>query len=235
MLLGLGMSGPQVVEGWHGVAYGKPLERTREYVEIVRMAIAREEPLAYDGTYYDIPYEGVDATGLGKPLKSILHPLRDRIPIYLAAIGPKNVALTAEIAEGWLPIYYSPEREDVFADVIADGESRRDADLPPLEIAATAYVAVGDDLDACRDLLRPMFALYVGGMGARGRTSTSTSRCATAGRTRRARSRTSTWRARRPRPPPRSPTPWSRRWRSSARSTRSRTGCRPGRRHVWTR
>ncbi len=169
MLLGLGMSGPQVVEGWHGVAYGKPLERTREYVEIVRMAIAREEPLAYDGTYYDIPYEGVDATGLGKPLKSILHPLRDRIPIYLAAIGPKNVALTAEIAEGWLPIYYSPEREDVFADVIADGESRRDADLPPLEIAATAYVAVGDDLDACRDLLRPMFALYVGGMGARGR------------------------------------------------------------------
>src|ERR671914_2710930 len=109
LLLGIGLSGPQVVEGWHGVAYGKPLGRTREYVDIVRKAIAREAPLEHDGEHYQIPYKGPDATGLGKPLKSILHPVRPRIPISLAAIGPKNVALTGEIADGWLPIMYSPE------------------------------------------------------------------------------------------------------------------------------
>src|SRR5690606_12970399 len=107
VLLGLGMSGPQVVEGWHGVPYGKPLQRTREYVEIVRRIIAREAPLEFVGEAYQIPYRGADATGLGKPLKSILHPVRPRIPIYLAAIGPRNVALTGEIADGWLPIFYS--------------------------------------------------------------------------------------------------------------------------------
>src|SRR5688500_15011682 len=114
VLLGLGLSGPQVVEGWHGVPYGKPLGRTREYVEIVRKAIAREAPLEFTGQHYTIPYAGEDATGLGKPLKSILHPVRPRIPIYLAAIGPRNVRLTAEIADGWLPIFYSPEREDIY-------------------------------------------------------------------------------------------------------------------------
>src|SRR3712207_4366033 len=169
VILGLGMSGPQVVEGWHGVAYGKPLGRTREYIDIVRKAIARAEPLAFSGEHYQIPYQGEDATGLGKPLKSILHPVRDRIPIYLAAIGPRNVELAAEIADGWLPIFYSPEREDAFADNIAAGLARSGRSRGDLENAAPVMVAAGEDIAACRDQLRPFFALYVGGMGARGR------------------------------------------------------------------
>ena len=169
VLLGLGMSGPQVVEGWHGVAYGKPLARTREYVEIVRKAIARTDPLEFDGEHYQVPYQGEDASGLGKPLKSILHPVRDRIPIYLAAIGPRNVELAAEIADGWLPIFYSPEREDAFDDNLAAGLERGGRTAADLDIAASVMVAAGDDIAACRDQLRPFFALYVGGMGARGR------------------------------------------------------------------
>ncbi|HUG85226.1 MAG TPA: LLM class F420-dependent oxidoreductase [Euzebya sp.] len=168
-LLGLGLSGPQVVEGWHGVPYGKPLTRTREYVEIVRMAIARDEPLAYDGQEYQIPFTGEGATGLGKPLKSILHPVRSRIPIYLASIGPKNIQLTAEIADGWLPIFYSPEREDIFNANLDIGFEAAGRDGSDFDIAPTAYVAMGDDIDACRDMLRPMYALYIGGMGAKGR------------------------------------------------------------------
>jgi F420-dependent oxidoreductase-like protein len=168
-LLGLGMSGPQVVEGWHGIAYGKPLGRTREFIEIVRKAIARDAPLEHDGEHYEIPYRGADATGLGKPLKSILHPLRDRIPIYLAAIGPRNVELTAEIADGWLPFLYSPEREGVYAEQLEAGLAKGGRDASALDIAATTWVAMGDDVAACRDQLRPMLALYVGGMGARGR------------------------------------------------------------------
>ena len=168
-ILGLGLSGPQVVEGWHGVPYGKPLRRTREYVEIVRAAISREAPLEYDGQEYQIPYRGPDATGLGKPLKSILHPVRDRIPIYLASIGPKNVELTAEIADGWLPIFYSPEREDIYNEHLDAGLAKASRKADEVDIAPTAYVAMGDDIAACRDLLRPMFALYIGGMGARGK------------------------------------------------------------------
>lgn len=168
-LLGLGLSGPQVVEGWHGVPYGKPLRRTREYVEIVRAAIAREAPLEYDGQEYQIPYRGDDATGLGKPLKSILHPVRDRIPVYLASIGPKNVELTAEIADGWLPIFYSPEREAVYNEHLDAGLAAAGRKADEIDIAPTAYVALGDDIGSCRDMLRPMFALYIGGMGARGR------------------------------------------------------------------
>jgi F420-dependent oxidoreductase-like protein len=166
-LLGLGLSGPQVVEGWHGVPYGKPLGKTREYVEIVRKAIAREAPLQHDGEHYQIPYHGDDATGLGKPLKSILHPVRDRIPIYLAAIGPKNVALTAEIADGWLPIFYSPEREGIFNEHLDKSFAEHGRDPSEFDIAATVNVAMGDDLQACRDMLKPIYALYVGGMGAR--------------------------------------------------------------------
>ncbi|MBA2319195.1 MAG: LLM class F420-dependent oxidoreductase [Euzebyales bacterium] len=169
LLLGLGLSGPQVVEGWHGVPYGKPLGRTREYVEIVRAAIARQAPLEHDGAHYQIPYRGDDATGLGKPLRSILHPLRDRIPIYLAAIGPRNVALTAEIADGWLPILYSPERETVFNEALHEGLAAAGRDPADLDVAATVHVAAGEDIAACRDQLRPFFALYIGGMGARGR------------------------------------------------------------------
>lgn len=168
-LLGLGLSGPQVVEGWHGVPYGKPLGRTREYVDIVRRAIAREGPLTHEGEHYQIPYRGPDATGLGKPLRSILHPVRDRIPIYLAAIGPKNVELTAEIADGWLPFLYSPEREKVAAESLGSGFARSGRDGGGFDIATTVWVAPGDDLGACRDQIRPVLALYVGGMGARGR------------------------------------------------------------------
>jgi F420-dependent oxidoreductase-like protein len=169
LLLGIGLSGPQVVEGWYGVAYGKPLARTREYVEILRKIFAREAPLSHEGEVYQIPYRGPGATGLGKPLKSILHPVRSEIPIYLAAIGPKNVALTGEIADGWLPIFYAPEHESSFTSALDEGLARAGRDPSTIDIAAEVTVAMGDDVGACRDLLRPFFALYVGGMGARGR------------------------------------------------------------------
>jgi F420-dependent oxidoreductase-like protein len=170
VILGLGVSGPQVVEGWHGVAYSKPLAKTREYVEIVRRAVARDEPLRFDGQHFQIPYRGPDASGLGKPLKSILHPVRSEIPIYLAAIGPRNVALAAEIADGWMPIFYSPEHEEVFADSLRTGfDAAGGRDPDSFEIATTVMVASGDDLAACRDRLRPYFALYIGGMGSRDR------------------------------------------------------------------
>jgi F420-dependent oxidoreductase-like protein len=162
-LLGLGASGPQVVEGWHGQPYGRPLERTREYVDVVRRVLRREEPLEHDGANYQIPYAGEGASGLGKPLKLILHPRRADIPVYLAAIGPRNVALAAEIADGWLPIFFSPGRLDVYADALAG------RDLAGFDIAPTVTVVLGDDVDACRSMVKPMLALYIGGMGARGR------------------------------------------------------------------
>jgi F420-dependent oxidoreductase-like protein len=162
VLLGLGLSGPQVAEGWHGQRYGKPLGKTREYVEIVREILRREKPVEHHGEHYDIPFNGEGATGLGKPLKLITHPLRSEIPIYLAAIGPKNVALAAEIADGWLPIFFSPTRQEPYADAL----SGRSEDF---DIAPTVTVILGDDVDACRSMIKPMLALYVGGMGARGR------------------------------------------------------------------
>ncbi|HXG63494.1 MAG TPA: LLM class F420-dependent oxidoreductase [Blastocatellia bacterium] len=169
MLLGLGASGPQVVEGWHGVPYGKLLVRTREYIHIVRMILKREQPLEFHGEYYDIPVSG--GTGLGKPLKLIVHPLRPDIPIYLAAIGPKNVALAAELADGWLPVFFSPRRVNVFKDSLAEGFARagESKDRSKFDIAPTVSVALGDDVDACRMQVKPMLALYVGGMGARGK------------------------------------------------------------------
>ncbi len=169
LVLGLGMSGPQVVEGWHGVAYGKPLGRSREYVEIVRKAIAREAPLTHDGEHYQIPFTGDGATGLGKPLKSILRPLRSSIPIYLAAIGPKNIALAGQIADGWLPLFYSPERESVVTDDLDAGLAASGRGVDDVRVAASVMVAAGDDVSECRDRLRPYYALYLGGMGARGR------------------------------------------------------------------
>ncbi|MEO5576854.1 MAG: LLM class F420-dependent oxidoreductase [Gaiellaceae bacterium] len=162
VLLGLGTSGPQVVEGWHGVAWGKPLGRTREYVEIVRAGL-RRETVEHHGAHYDIPYSGADSTGLGKPLKLILKPLRRDVPIYLAAIGPKNVALAAEIADGWLPIFFSPSR---FREV--HGPSLENAP-EGFDVAPLCPVLVGDDVQQCRDLLKPMLALYIGGMGAKGK------------------------------------------------------------------
>jgi F420-dependent oxidoreductase-like protein len=161
-LLGLGTSGPQVVEGWHGQPWGKPLVKTREYVEIVRAAL-RRQLVEHEGEHYRIPYDGPGATGLGKPLKLMLRPLRAEIPIYLAAIGPKNVALAAEIADGWLPIFVAPERFDA-----AFGGSLAGA-REGFEIAATVSVLVGDDVQALRDALKPHLALYVGGMGAKGK------------------------------------------------------------------
>jgi F420-dependent oxidoreductase-like protein len=161
LLLGLGTSGPQVVEGWHGEPWGKPLVRTREYLEIVRAGL-RRETLEHHGSHYDLPYDGPGSTGLGKPLKLIVKPLRREVPIYLAAIGPKNVALAAEIADGWLPIFFSP---DSFAEVhqpslAAAGDG--------FDIAAIAPTVLADDVDAAREFLKPLLALYVGGMGARG-------------------------------------------------------------------
>jgi F420-dependent oxidoreductase-like protein len=161
-ILGLGTSGPQVVEGWHGQPWGKPLGKTREYVEIVRAAL-RRDTLEHEGEHYRIPYDGPGATGLGKPLKMMLRPLRADIPIYLASIGPKNVALAVEIADGWLPIFVDPERFDA-----AFGPSLAGA-RPGFEIAPTVHVLVGDDVQSLRDSLKPNLALYVGGMGAKGK------------------------------------------------------------------
>jgi F420-dependent oxidoreductase-like protein len=169
VLLGLGTSGPQVAEGWHGQAWGKPLTRTREYVGIVRTILRREEPLEHHGEHYDIPYTGAGATGLGKPLKIILHPPRADVPIYLAAIGPKNVALAAEIADGWLPIFFSPERyAETHKPMLDDGFARRGGRPEGWDLAAHVPIVVSDDVAAARDFLKPLLALYVGGMGAKG-------------------------------------------------------------------
>jgi F420-dependent oxidoreductase-like protein len=160
-LLGLGVSGPQVVEGWHGQPWGKPLAKTREYVEIVRAALARDT-VEHHGAHYDIPYSGPGATGLGKPLKLMARPLRADVPIYLAALGPSNVELAAEIADGWLPLFLSPERfDEVYRPHLARAREN-------FEIAAGVHVVVGEDLDACRLPVKHALALYVGGMGARG-------------------------------------------------------------------
>jgi F420-dependent oxidoreductase-like protein len=170
VLLGLGTSGPQVAEGWHGQAWGKPLMRTREYVEIVRAILRRAAPLEHHGEHYDIPYSGPDATGLGKPLRIIVHPPRADVPIYLAAIGPKNVALAAEIADGWLPIFFSPERfADTHRPMLEEGFARRGGRPDGWDLAAHVPVVVTDDVAAGRDFLKPLLALYVGGMGAKGK------------------------------------------------------------------
>jgi F420-dependent oxidoreductase-like protein len=171
-LLGLGLSGPQVVEGWHGQAYGKPLAKTREYVEIVRAILRREEPLEHHGAHYDIPYNGEDASGLGKPLKIIVHPKRSDVPVYLAAIGPKNVELAAEIADGWLPMFFSPYRlKDTYGAALDAGFAKAGGgkSLDSFDVAPTVTVIVGDDVETLRGFVKPMVALYVGGMGARGR------------------------------------------------------------------
>lgn len=170
MLLGIGASGPQVVEGWHGVRYGNPMKRTREYIEILREIFAREKPLEHHGADYDIPYTGAGKSGLGKPLKSILH--SRQIPIYVAAIGPKSVEQTAEIADGWLPIFYSPERagkvyrEPLEAGFKKAGGGKSYADF---DVSVGVTVLLGDDVERLRDAIKPGLALYIGGMGARGK------------------------------------------------------------------
>jgi F420-dependent oxidoreductase-like protein len=158
--LGIGVSGPQVVEGWYGRPFSKPLARTREYIQIVRDAIARAEPVTSDGVHYPLPYRGEGALGLGKPLKMITHPLRREIPIFLGAEGPKNVALAAEVADGWVPLYYSPYRTDVY-------KANLDAVKPGFEIAVNVFVNVNDDVSEALWPVKATLGFYIGGMGAK--------------------------------------------------------------------
>jgi len=168
-ILGMGVSGPQVVEGWYGEPFAKPLARTREYVSIVRNAIARQEPVTSAGAHYPLPVNGREGiTGLGKPLKSTLHPLRERIPICLGAEGPKNIALTAEIADGWLALFYSPHHDaELYRPCLEEGFARRDRPHDDFEIHASIPFVVHDDVEQAADMIRPRLALYFGGMGAR--------------------------------------------------------------------
>jgi F420-dependent oxidoreductase-like protein len=166
--LGLGVSGPQVVEGWYGMPFAKPLTRTREYIGILRDIWARRGPLQSEGPHYPLPLP--DGTGLGKPLKASIHPLREDIPVYLGAEGPKNVALAAELCDGWLAMLFSPTHEQLHADALAEGFARPGArrSAADFEVAATVPLIVSDDVDGAVDALRPFYALYFGGMGAKG-------------------------------------------------------------------
>ncbi|MCL3862410.1 LLM class F420-dependent oxidoreductase [Actinotalea sp. K2] len=166
-VLGLGASGPQVVEGWYGYPYPRPLARTREYVDIVRQVLRRQSPVAHDGEFYQLPYPG--GTGLGRPLRPTVHPLRPHLPVHLAAEGPKNVALSAEIADGWLPLFFSPALDETYRAALAEGFARRSPDLPApdhFEVSTTVPVVIDEDVERAADVVRPFIALYVGGMGA---------------------------------------------------------------------
>ncbi|MCC3316146.1 LLM class F420-dependent oxidoreductase [Nocardia africana] len=167
-ILGLGVSGPQVVEGWYGQPFAKPLQRTREYVGIIRQVLARQAPVVSQGAQYRLPYDGPGSTGLGKPLKPITHPLRADLPIWLGAEGPKNVALTAEIADGWLAIYYTPRLAGMYDEWLDEGFARPGArrSREDFEIAASCQVIITDDPRAEIDRIKPVMALYIGGMGA---------------------------------------------------------------------
>src|SRR5579884_3191134 len=167
LILGLGVSGPQEVEGWYGQPFAKPLARMREYIGILRAIWARQGPVTNDGPHYPLPFP--DGTGLGKPLKSSLRPLREEIPIYLAAEGPKNIAMAAELCDGWLVIFYSPHHEDLYRDALEEGFARPGArrSAEEFDVAATVPLIVTDDADSAIDAVRPMYALYFGGMGAR--------------------------------------------------------------------
>ncbi len=167
-ILGLGVSGPQVVEGWYGMPFAKPLARTREYISILRDIWARKGPLEAPGPHYPLPLP--DGTGLGKPLKASIHPLREDIPIYLGAEGPKNIALAAELCDGWLALFFSPTHQDLYTGSLQEGFAREGArrSAEDFEVAATVPFIVTDDVDAGVDSLRHFYALYFGGMGAKG-------------------------------------------------------------------
>jgi F420-dependent oxidoreductase-like protein len=173
LILGLGVSGPQVVEGWYGQPFAKPLARTREYIGIVRDIWARQGPVTSEGPHYALPLKerpgGPEPTGLGKPLKSSIHPLRQGIPIYLAAEGPKNIALAGELCDGWLALFYSPHHDSFYRQALAEGLERPGArgSWEQFEVAATVPLIVTDDVESAADVMRPMYALYFGGMGAR--------------------------------------------------------------------
>ncbi|AVM00755.1 LLM class F420-dependent oxidoreductase [Gordonia iterans] len=166
-IVGLGVSGPQVVEGWYGQSFARPLGRTREYVDIMRKVWAREAPVTSDGPHYPLPYAGVNATGLGKPLKPIVHPRRADIPVFLGAEGPKNIALAAEIADGWLPLFYTPRMADTYNSWLDEGFARPGArhSRETFEICATAQIVITDDAPAVYARIKPALALYMGGMG----------------------------------------------------------------------
>jgi F420-dependent oxidoreductase-like protein len=169
--LGLGASGPQVIEGWHGLAYRKPLTRTRETIELVRRML-RREVIEHEGDVFTLPLPADEGTGLGKPLKMLTRPVREQVPIHVAALGQKNVQMTAELADGWLPIFFHPEKvEETWGAALAAGRERRGADLGELQIAAGGALAIveGEERRALLDLVRPVYALYIGGMGAKGR------------------------------------------------------------------
>jgi F420-dependent oxidoreductase-like protein len=167
LILGLGVSGPQVVEGWYGQPFAKPLARMREYIGILRDIWARQGPVTSEGPHYPLPLP--DGTGLGKPLKASIRPLREDIPIYLAAEGPKNIALSAELCDGWLAIFYSPHHDDMYREVLTEGFAKPGArhTAEDFEVAATVPLIVTDDIESAADALRPMYALYFGGMGAK--------------------------------------------------------------------
>jgi F420-dependent oxidoreductase-like protein len=167
VILGLGVSGPQVVEGWYGQPFAKPLARMREYIGILREIWARQGPVTNDGPHYPLPLPG--GTGLGKPLKSSIRPLREEIPIYLAAEGPKNIAMAAELCEGWLALFYSPHHDDMYREALSEGFARPGARhrAEEFEVAATVPLIITDDIESAADALRPMYALYFGGMGAK--------------------------------------------------------------------
>jgi F420-dependent oxidoreductase-like protein len=167
-ILGLGASGPQVVEGWYGQPYPKPLARTREFIDVVRRIIARQEPVEHHGEFYDLPVRG--GAGLGKALKSTVHPLRANLPIFLAAEGPKNVALAAEIADGWLPLFFAPKQDGYYRECLAQGfaASGEATKAERFEVVSSVFIVPGPDAERCADAVRPFLALYAGGMGARG-------------------------------------------------------------------
>ena len=176
LILGLGVSGPQVVEGWYGQPFAKPLARMREYIGILRDIWARQGPVTNDGPHYPLPMRAgvgpgaaAEPTGLGKALKSSIHPLREDIPVYLAAEGPKNIAMAAELCEGWLALFYSPHHDDIYAAPLAEGFARPNArrSAEDFEVAATVPLIITDDIDSALDAVRPMYALYFGGMGAK--------------------------------------------------------------------
>jgi F420-dependent oxidoreductase-like protein len=162
MMLGLGVSGPQVVEGWYGQPYSKPVARTREYVDIIRQVLRREAPVTNTGEHYPLPYQGEDGWGMGKPLKSITHPLRADLPIFIGAEGPKNVTQTAEIADGWLPLYYSPYRQEVYADQLKNAKEG-------FEIAAGVMVNMNENMEDALYPVKAMLGFYIGGMGSKKR------------------------------------------------------------------
>lgn len=168
-VLGIGASGPQVSEGWYGVPFPRPLARTREYVAVVRQALSRERPLDHPGRYHQLPLRDGDISGLGRPLKSMLHPYRSGLPIQLGAEGPRNIALAAEIADGWHAMFFAPGHDAFYREALATGFARRHGGCPPhFEVVATVPVVVDDDIDRAADRVRPTLAHYIGGMGARG-------------------------------------------------------------------